>query len=307
MRLGIIATQISSLALPGKTPHEMLAALLAFDHAALARRVVDEGFKLVELSGDFASFFPPALGPQAVEGLAALKQETGIRYTVHLPFWSLEPASPLAEARRACANANIGVIRATLPLEPEVYVFHASGYTAEAFYRMDMPEQARPYVLQHLNQYAQDTVDMILDESGLDPHRLAVETINFPFELTLDLAETLDTAICLDVGHVLAGFAGPIDLWDALDACLPRLAEVHLHDSPWQGPGRVIQSGRDHQALGRGDLDVAGLFERLDDAGFGGPIIFELTLAEAQESLAHIDRTAARLRVTEPLMAAVGR
>jgi sugar phosphate isomerase/epimerase len=84
---------------------------------------------------------------------------------------------------------------------------------------------------------------------------------------------------------VLAGFSGPIDLFDALEQSLPRLAEVHLQDSPWQGPEQIMQYGKDHRALGRGDLDVGRLLDRLAAVGFDGPFIMELTVQEAKESL----------------------
>jgi sugar phosphate isomerase/epimerase len=47
----------------------------------------------------------------------------------------------------------------------------------------------------------------------------------------------------------------------------------------------VIRYGKDHQALGSGDLDLDTLLDRLECAGFAGPIIFELTVDEALSSL----------------------
>ena len=99
------------------------------------------------------------------------------------------------------------------------------------------------------------------------------------------MAEELDLSICFDTGHVLVGFSGPVDFFEALERCLPRLAEVHLHDGPWQGPQSDIGYGKDHQPLGAGDLDTACLLDRLDQTGFSGPIIFELGLEQAVASL----------------------
>jgi sugar phosphate isomerase/epimerase len=92
------------------------------------------------------------------------------------------------------------------------------------------------------------------------------------------------------VGHVLVGFSGPLRLDQALERCLPRLAEIHLHDGPWQGPECKIGYGRDHKPLGEGDLDVASFLDRLDQANYSGPIIFELTLDEALASMDVIRR-----------------
>jgi sugar phosphate isomerase/epimerase len=77
-------------------------------------------------------------------------------------------------------------------------------------------------------------------------------------------------------------------LFTVLEQVLPRLGEVHLHDGPWQGAQRQIGYGKDHAPLGTGDLDTARLLTRLQAAGFSGPIVFELTIPQALESLAHI-------------------
>ncbi len=105
------------------------------------------------------------------------------------------------------------------------------------------------------------------------------------FGRLLESAQELDTSMCLDSGHVLAGFSGPVGLFEALDLCLPRLGEIHLHDAPWQGPERTLGYGRDHQALGKGDLDVPLFFRRLQAAGYQGPIILEMSVEAARASL----------------------
>jgi sugar phosphate isomerase/epimerase len=285
MRFGIMAMQIGALIPPGDSPEALMARLARFDHAALARGIARPPFRAVELGGDLALFFPQAFSPGAVEQLAELKRELGLAYTLHLPLWSVEPSTPLEPVRLGSVRAAIDCVRATQALEPEVCVLHATGGLAAEFYRMRLPELARGLILRQFQSAARDSLRAILSETGLPSRRLAIETVEFPFELTLELAEELDLSVCLDTGHVLVGFSGPIGLFDALERCLPRLAEVHLHDGPWQGPERIIGYGRDHQALGKGDLDVGRLLDRLEAAGFAGPLILELRLEEALASL----------------------
>jgi sugar phosphate isomerase/epimerase len=98
--------------------------------------------------------------------------------------------------------------------------------------------------------------------------------------------------MCLDTGHILAGFSGAVALPEALERILPRLGEIHLHDCPWQGPERKIGYGKDHQALGKGDLDLPFLLDRLRQANWDGPVIFELTVPEAFDSLAVVQSAA---------------
>jgi len=160
-----------------------------------------------------------------------------------------------------------------------------ANYKIAEFYRMRLPDLARSLILKQFQNGARESLKTILAETGIRTRQLAIETIEFPFDLTLELAEELDLSICFDTGHVLVGFSGPVDLFDALERCLPRLGEVHLHDGPWQGPERRIGYGNDHQPLGKGDLDVARFLDRLLTAGFHGPLVFELQVEEALASL----------------------
>ncbi len=285
MRFGVMAMQMNLLIPSGRNPEEVMAQVVGFDHAALVRRVSSAGFRLIELGGDLTLFFPHSYTPDAIEALAQLKTELGLSYTLHLPLWSVEPSSPLEAVREGSVKALIDNIRAAMPLDPEMYVLHATGALAAEFYQMRLPPAGKALILRLFQGNARASLQTLLSETGIPSRRLAIETIEFPFELTLELAEALDLSICLDTGHVLVGFSGPVDLFDVLEQVLPRLGEIHLHDGPWQGPERRIGYGKDHQALGKGDLDVTRLLERLAAARYDGPIIFELAEEEALASL----------------------
>ncbi len=281
MRLGIMAMQIGAL-LPSGV--ELQAHAASFDHAGLIRRLHGFGFNPIELGGDLSLFIPHAFAAPSIASLAALKQESSVTYTVHLPLWSVEPSTPLMPVRLGSVEAVTGIIRATRLLEPEVYVLHATGALAAEFYQMRLPARAKEVLLRGFQAGARASIRQILAETGIASRNLAIETIEFPFDLTMELAEEFDLSICLDTGHVLSGFPGRSDLFGVLERVLPRLAEVHLHDSPQWSPGAPIVYGKDHQALGKGDLDVGRLLARLEEAGWNGPIIFELTVEEALAS-----------------------
>lgn len=290
MRFGIMAMQLAALIPSDLDPAHLPAHVGGFDHAGLARDLHAYGFDPIELGGDLAMFMPHTYGGPAIAKLAALKAEKGLSYTVHLPLWSVEPSTPLEPVRRGSVQAMVEIVRATLPLEPEVYVCHATGALAAEFYRMRLPEMGRALILRQFQAHALESLRILLAETGLPPRKLAVETVEFPHQLTLELAEALDLSLCLDTGHVLSGFSGPFDLFDALETMLPRLAEVHLHDSPRWIPGTPIRYGEDHQALGKGDLDLERLLRRLAAAHFQGPLVFELTVPEAVASLETVRR-----------------
>ena len=288
MRYGIMDMQISALVPAGVTAEGALQHIAGFKQARLVRELASFGFSLIELGGDLTLFFPQAYTPTDIEQLQAAKEELGLTYTVHLPLWSVEPSTPLKHVRQGSARALIDTMQATRPLQPEVYVLHGTGALAAEFTQMKLPDLARSLVLRQFQNNARESIKAILAETGIPSRRLAIETIEFPIELTLELAEELDLGICFDTGHVLAGFSGPVDFFESLDRCLPRLAEIHLHDAPWQGPDHVLGYGKDHQRLGAGDLDVGRFLDVLEKADYSGPIIFELTVEEALASLDRI-------------------
>ncbi len=285
MRFGIMAMQMSALVPPPEALKNPVAFISGFDHAALIRQLASSGFKMVELNSDLALFFPQTFTPESISKVAALKRELGLTFTMHLPIWSIDSSTMLGPVREGSLRALIQAVLATLPLEPERYVLHPVGALASEFSRMPIPENAKALVLRQFQANGKQTIKTLLAETGLSSHRLAIETVEFPFELTLEMALDLGALMCLDTGHVLSGQSGPVQLFDALEAVLPHLGEVHLHDASFQKPGAKYEYTRDHQALGKGDIDVARLLDRLAQANWDGPIIFELSPDEARQSL----------------------
>jgi sugar phosphate isomerase/epimerase len=283
MRFGIMAMQLEALIPAGLPAEQLMASLASFDHAGLARGLADKGFNPVELGGDLGMFMPNVYGSAAIEKLAALKA-AGLGFTLHLPLWSVEPSTPLTPVRAGSVAALVEAIRATQPIEPEVCVLHATGALAAEFYNMKIPELARGLILGQFQNGARASIRTLLAETGLPSRRLAIETVEFPLDLTLELAEEFDTSICLDTGHVLAGFPGWFDFFEVLEKLLPRLAEVHLHDCR-RMPVGVRGYGEDHKPLGTGDLELGRFLDRLNEARFKGALIFELKVDEALESL----------------------
>jgi sugar phosphate isomerase/epimerase len=283
MRFGIMAMQLDALVPSGIPAEQVMANIASFDHAGLAGSLAEQGFNPVELGGDLGMFLPQAYSPESVQRLVALKAG-GLSYTVHLPLWSVEPSTPLAPVRKGSVEAIVRTIQATRPLEPEVYVLHATGALAAEFSNMKISELARALILGQFKNAATESIRAILAGTGLTSRKLAVETIEFPLDLTLQLADELDLSVCLDTGHVLAGFPGWFDFFEVVEKLLPRLAEVHLHDSKQMEAG-VRGYGEDHKPLGRGDLDLGRFLDRLAEAHFQGPLVFELTVDEALESL----------------------
>lgn len=283
MQFGVMTLQLEKLMPADASPQTVMTTLASIDHARLAESILELGFNPIELTGDLGMFLPQSYTPQAIAGLLALK-EKGARYSVHLPLWSVEPSSPLQPVREGSVKAMVDVIQAVKVLEPESYVLHATGSLAAEFYNMKLPDLTKSILLKQFQAAASASIQQILAQTGIDSRRLAVETIEFPLDLTLELVEQHDLSVCLDVGHVMAGFCGWYDLLDVLERVLPRLAEVHLHDCKQMSEG-TRGYGEDHKPLGTADLPLGPLLDRLHSANFAGPIIMELHLSEALRSL----------------------
>jgi sugar phosphate isomerase/epimerase len=266
-------------------PAEVTPTALAVDVAATIERVADLGFNLIELNPDLMIFFPQCFNLPSVQRLRALKESRGLSYTLHLPLWSVDPSTPVQPVRRGSLDALVDSVLRMAPLEPEVYVLHATGALASEFGQMAALKSARSLVVRLFQEQAKRSVESLLERTGLPPQLLAVENVEFPLELTLELAEEFELSVCLDTGHVLAGYSGDATLEEALHSTLPRLAEVHLHDAYRRpepdGSARVA----DHLPLGEGDLAVEWFLDQLEGSDFRGPVIFELTIKEALASL----------------------
>ncbi len=259
------------------------------DTATLVERIADLGFTLIELNTDLNVLFPDSFGLPTLRRLQALRKSRGLSYTVHLPLWSVEPSTPVQWVREGSVETLVDAVLRLAPLEPEAYVLHATGALASEFYRMaTIPDEGRPLVMGMFQRHATHSVEELLRRTQLPPRAIAVETGEFPFDLTLALAEELDLSLCFDTGHVLAKYPGPIAFEEALQRSLPRLAEMHLHDGYYhpQPDGTVRRD--DHLPLGEGDLPLDFLLDTLKEAEFQGPVIFELTLQEAKASLDYL-------------------
>ncbi|MCS7286123.1 MAG: cobamide remodeling phosphodiesterase CbiR [Anaerolineae bacterium] len=268
------------------------------DVPAMVERITSYGFRLLELNTDLNIFFPHSFGVPTLKRLMDFKESLGLSYTVHLPLWSLEPSSPFEEVRKAAVDVMVDAILRFAPLEPEVYVFHATGPLATEFFTSpSIPDLARPLLMLLFQRNAARSIEEILERTNLPPRALAVETIQFPLDLTLGLAEEFDLSVCFDTGHVFARMPGPVDFHEALAKCLPRLKEVHLHDAWFRLEPDGTARWADHLPLGEGEVPLEDFFSSLKKVNFEGPIIFELTIPEAIKSLERLREVMGQLPI----------
>ncbi|NHJ13934.1 MAG: sugar phosphate isomerase/epimerase [Candidatus Thorarchaeota archaeon] len=245
-----------------------------------------DNISVIEITMDTEHIIPNALSPRAITELAELKDELGHSYTVHLPLYSVEPSSFNRYIRGASVEAIVHSIRLAQELEPEAFVLHSTGALAAEFSRLPLPPELRLILAAYINAFAEESLEDILAKTEINPRKLAVENIEFPFEVTRDLVDKFDTGICLDTGHVLSRQSGDESLMEFYRKHRDRIVEIHIHDGSYPEGGRPFRT--EHTALGRGEMPIREFLLELMKDEYDGPLIFELAPDEVVESLAKI-------------------
>jgi sugar phosphate isomerase/epimerase len=225
MRSGTTASPVSRRKPPfrlGTTSYIYPADILA--NVRSLQGTVDD-IEIVLFQSDEVSNYP---SPQEIEELAAIGQQVGLSYTVHLPLDVLL-GDPEPRIRRKSVDTCLRAIDATAGLRPHGYIVHFQGLPADDHGRwldeswLAHSDQSVGELLGHLDS----------------PRLLCAETLSYPFYLVERLVERRDLSICLDVGHVIL-YDQPLELY--LHRYLSRTRVIHLHGN---------SGGRDHLDLGR--------------------------------------------------------
>jgi len=245
---------------------------------------VMEGFRHVELTMDIEYILPGSLKKDTFRKLIDLGESLGITYSVHLPLWSVELASPNPFVRRGSVESMVHSIELAKDLNPECYVIHITGALASEFTRLNIPRSYKYIVNKGMLSNSIRSLEEIVSKIDIPSRKIAVENVEFPFDLTREAIDRFDLSICLDTGHLLAGFSDELSIMDFLDKHYDRLIEIHLHDGFFRVEhGLAIR--RDHLPLGEGDLPLVEFMKYLQFKGFRGPIVFELSLRDSKRSL----------------------
>ncbi len=288
LRFGITALEFQAVA--EKVVVNGVPDFSRLDVVDIARDAASDNYSVIELTMDANHIIPGSLTSESIDRLIDLKEEIGHTYTVHLPFWSVELASFNRHVRMGGVASTIEAIELAKPLEPETYVLHATGDLAADFSSLNYGANLVRLISTLLGGFAAASLEDILSKTEINPHDLAIENVEFPFDIMRDVIDDLDTSICFDTAHLLSRMSGTESVMDFYTTHRDRIIEIHLQDATYKEYEGAI-AREDHIALGRGIMGTEMLREFLLELvkdRFDGPIIFELTRNEAIESLAHI-------------------
>ncbi len=248
----------------------------------VVKRHMDAGFKHFEINGDLIHVLPGIITPEIIDALVEFKKRNDISFSVHLPLWAIEPAAFAGQIRKASLEVFGECIELTKPLDPICWVVHPTGALTVEFINMNLPEFAQGLMMQQFTGHAAEVIQQLIEKTGIPSQKIAVENIEYPFDVMYPIIEKLNLSICFDTGHLLAGFSGKMGVLEFTDRYFDRIIELHLHDGAFP---RI-----DHKPLGQHDLPVRELLLKLKEKKFQGPLVYELSLEEAIQSMDYVKK-----------------
>ncbi len=287
LRFGITALEFRNVA--GRVIVDGVPDFSRLDVADVVRDAKSDDYSVIEITMDTKYIVPGSITPESINRLVELKEELGHSYTAHLPFWSIELATFNEHVRKGSVDSIIEAIELAKPLEPEVYVLHATGDLARDFATLKYDPSLVRLIASFLAGFTASSIEDIVSRTEINPRELAVENVDFPYTILREVVDDLDTSICFDTAHLLAQMSGIESVMEFYETHKDRIIEIHLQDAAKDDDETAVQE--DHVALGRGKMSDTVLRElvlELIKDQFDGPIIFELTIDEARESLGHI-------------------
>jgi sugar phosphate isomerase/epimerase len=175
----------------------------------LADKVDD--IELVLFESDEISNIPDI---ETVKQLRMLADENKLTYTVHLPLDAYLGSSE-ETVRQTSVTKCLRIIERMDAVKPFSYVLHFHGDRRGNLPSADMNRW--------LDQHRKSMNELL---KYVSPRMLAVETLDYPYELIEPVVWEFDLATCLDIGHILI-CNHPLENY--LKIYLPRTRVIHLH------------------------------------------------------------------------------
>lgn len=163
-----------------------------------------------------------------INTLVDLSIHQDIRFNVHLPIdIFLGEKSDMVRSKGTSVVKRM--IEKTLSLNPSTYTLHFDLRNKNGENEMDI-ETWEARIIRSIKE---------IMECGIEPNRISVETLGYPFEWIEDIIRRFGLSICLDIGHILMHGQ---DLGLYLKRYLPHASIIHLHG---------FQNGIDHLGIDR--------------------------------------------------------
>jgi sugar phosphate isomerase/epimerase len=163
-----------------------------------------------------------------MKDLMSLSIHQGVDFNIHLPI-DIFLGDEEEEIRVKGVNIVRKVMERTLCLRPSIYTLHLDLRNKDGREETDI-EAWRRRILRSAKE---------MTEWGIEPKRISIETLSYPFEWIEDIVKEFGFSICLDIGHMLIYSQ---DIPRYLENYLSQTSIIHLHG---------IENGVDHLGIDR--------------------------------------------------------
>ena len=189
--------------------------------------------------------------PSLVRDLAALSDNHGITFNVHLPS-DLFFGHPDPSERRHAVDTIEQIINCCGPLDPTTFTLHLNRNPH------DSPKLSLP---QWQNMLIENLASVL--DSVVSGRKISVENIDDSLEQAASVIHTLDLSVCMDLGHLMAH---DIDIASFYRQWNERISIFHLHG---------VKNKQDHLPL---DKLCREKMDQVMDilSQFTGPVILEV-------------------------------
>lgn len=295
MRFGITPLEAENV-LSAFKEGKGLESFQKFSFSSVILDAIERGYSHCEITLDIFEILPFPVRREDLEKLKEFKKKYDITYSAHFPIWSVELCSPNKFVREASVASLINSFKTFKFLEPdiEVFVLHPSGSWAADVMYGQLDDKYKRFIGNLFVNFAVQSVKTLLHETKIESSKIAIENIEFPFDGTLEIINKLKgVKLCIDTAHFLGDFSGKVDLIEIIKKYLDITSEIHLMDYN-------ADHGWDHVALGTGTKPFpVEILKIIDDYGFRGPILFELTFDQAKKSLEFIRKNTPQIKIPD--------
>jgi sugar phosphate isomerase/epimerase len=163
-----------------------------------------------------------------MKDLMSLSIHQGVDFNIHLPI-DIFLGDKNEEVRFRGISVVKKVIERTRCLKPSLYTLHFDLRDKNGREETDI-EAWRRRILRSSEE---------MTGRGIEPKRIAIETLSYPFEWIEDIVKEFGFSICLDIGHMLIYSQ---DIPRYLKKYLPQTSIIHLHG---------VENGVDHLGIDR--------------------------------------------------------
>jgi sugar phosphate isomerase/epimerase len=171
-----------------------------------------------------------------MKGLTDLAVSQGVRYHVHLPI-DIYLGEGTEEIRSQGVSTVRKVMERTLCLNPSLYTLHFEMRNSQGQEEADI-EAWRKRLIRSVQEIV---------KWGIEPSRISIETLGYPFEWIEDIVNEFGFSICLDIGHLLIRKQ---DVGAYFKKYRNNISIIHLHG---------FENGTDHLGIDRLNRETLGV------------------------------------------------